>query len=201
MDQQHRLLFLTHRYYDLQSLRFAPVWAALLALGAAVKWLKISSTALGPAADWSVCLAVLAVEGLWYWMASLYYQRRFGWLKPDPLRLINQRRRGPLFFLFWTSMLAWAVYCGLHQSNAFFPYLLAALMSQPMFDAENPPLRRIAYGLGGLLIAAAALANRFAHLDGWVYFSSLCAVMLALGVADHMLLLSLLGPASEEADA
>jgi hypothetical protein len=62
-------------------------------------------------------------------------------------------------------------------------------------------MRRINYGVGAGLIAASAMLNRLAHVDGAIFFATLCLIMLALGVADHLLLLGLLAPPRENADA
>jgi hypothetical protein len=73
-----------------------------------------------------------------------------------------------------------------------------------MLDAENPQLRRAAYGAGGGLIAASALfvqlAHRDVHRNATIYAVILCVVMLALGIGDHLLLMSLRAPVLEDAD-
>jgi hypothetical protein len=79
--------------------------------------------------------------------------------------------------------------------------MLAFVMTQPVYNAGNPPIRRISYGVGGGLIAASALVNWFTRSDGTIYFATLCATMLGLGVADHLLLLGLLPPVPGNADA
>jgi hypothetical protein len=201
MDNQNRLTYLTRYYYALQGVRFAPLWGTFLCLFLYLRVFAMNSEALSAGALWTLLLGLLALQVLWYWMAKRYYRRRFGWLKPDPLRFVKKRPQGPIFYIVWLIFLAWMIYCRVIHSSEFFPYLLALLLCQPVLDVENPRIRRICYGLGCGLIVASALSNRIAHLDGTLYIVTLFAVMLALGIADHLLLLSLMTPPNEDADA
>jgi hypothetical protein len=201
MDDRQRLTFLTRYYYDLQGVRFAPVWiAGLLVLFA---WMPhyAQHDHIAWGAFCSALGGVLAIQVLWYSVANWYYRNRFGWLKPDPYRFARRKPNGPLWWILLLFIIVWAIYCRVNHSAAFFPYLLAFLSTQPVYDAENPPIRRIIYGVGAGLITASALLNRFARVDGAIFFATLCVIMLALGIADHLLLLGLLTPARENADA
>jgi len=201
MDNQNRLTYLARYYYTLQGIRFAPLWSAFLCLFLYMRLFTVNREALSVGALWSLLLGLLALQVLWFWMAKRYYRRRFGWLRPDPLRFSKKRPQGPIFYIAWLFFFAWMIYCRVIHSSEFFPYLLALFLCQPVLDAENPRIRRICYGLGCGLIVASALCTRFAHLDGSLYIVALFAVMLVLGIADHMLLLSLMAPYREDADA
>ncbi len=201
MDYQNRLTYLTRYYYTLQGVRFAPLWSAFLCLFLYMRLFAVNREALSAGALWSLLLGLLALQVLWFWMAKRYYRWRFGWLKPDPLRFTKKRPQGPIFYIVWLSFFAWVIYSRVTHSSEFFPYLLALFLCQPVLDAENPRIRRICYGLGCGLIVASALCTRLAHLDGSLYIVTLLAVMLALGIADHLLLLSLMTPSREDADA
>jgi hypothetical protein len=200
MDNRTRLTYLTRYYYDLQGVRFAPLWIygliAVFLAPVCVNW-KPLSTREGV----TLLLCLLALEVLWYCLANLYYRRRFGWLKPDPLRIAKKIPREPQFFIVWMLFLSWMIYCRIIHSSAYFPYLLALFLCQPSFDTGNPWMRRIYYCIGSGLIAASALFNWFSHQDGEIYFVTMLIVMLALGFADHLLLLSLISPRRKDADA
>jgi hypothetical protein len=201
MDDRRRLTFLTRYYYDLQGVRFAPVWiAGLLVLFA---WMPhyAKHDRIGWGAFCYALGGVLAIQALWYSVANWYYRCRFGWLKPDPYRFTKRKPNAPLWWTFALLLTVWAIYCRVNRTAAFLPYFLAFFLTQPVFDAENPPIRRITYGVGAALITTAALLNWFTRADGAIYFATLCVIMLALGIADHLLLLGLLSPPSESADA
>jgi MFS family permease len=201
MDDHSRLTFLTRYYYNLQGVRFAPLWIAGPFIVFAWMPYYAKHDHLGWGAFCYALGAVLAIQVLWYSIATLFYRRRFGWLKPDPFRFAKPKTNRPLWWVFMLSLTVWAIYCRTNHSAAFFPYFLAFIFTQPVYNVENPPIRRIAYGVGAALIAAAALLNWFNRADGIIFFATLCVIMLALGVADHLLLLGLLTPPRENADA
>jgi hypothetical protein len=200
MHDRRRLTFLTHYYYDLQGVRFAPLWIAGLFLLFAWMPHYAKYDHIGWKAFCYAIGSVLAIQVLWYSMGTWYYRRRFGWLKPDPYRFAKRKPNAPLWWIFALSLTVWAIYCGVNHTAAFFPYFLAFFLTQPVYDAENPPIRRVAYGVGAALIAASALLNRFTSSDGAIFFATLCVIMLALAIADHLLLLGLLTPPRESAD-
>jgi len=200
MDDRRRLTFLTRHYYDLQGVRFAPLWIAGLFL--LLVWMP--HYAQCDCIGWgALCYALgglLAIQVLWYCTANWYYRRRFGWLRPAPYRFAKMKPCGPLWWIFLLSLTVWAIYCKLNHTAAFIPYLLAFFLTQPAYNAENPPIRRITYGVGAGLVAASALLNWLTRSDGAIYVATLCVTMLGLGIADHLLLLTLLTPARENAD-
>jgi hypothetical protein len=201
MDDHRRLTFLTRYYYNLQGVRFAPLWIAGLFLLFAWMPHYAKYDHIGAGAFCYALGAVLAIQVLWYSLATWYYRRRFGWLNPDPYRFAKRKPDAPLWWTIMLPMTAWAIYCRVNHSAAFFPYFLAFIFTQPVYNAENPPIRRVAYGIGAGLITASALLNRFNRADGAIFFATLCVIMLALAIADHLLLLSLLTPPRENADA
>jgi hypothetical protein len=199
MNDQWRLTYLTRYYYSLQGLRFAPLWIAGLLL--IFLWLPHfeQCNCVAPGMVYAVLSAVLLVEAAWFWLASLYYRRTFGSVKPAPLRVATPGAASPFWWIAIMGLLAWAVYCRVHHSAAFFPYFVAFVMAQPVFDPRNPPLRRVEYGLGGILIAGSVSLGMLLLNDGTIYFATLCIVMLALSIADHLLLKSLAKPAAPHA--
>jgi hypothetical protein len=200
MHDRGRLTFLTRYYYDLQGVRFAPLWIGGLCLLFAWMPHYAHRDRIGWEAVWFALSGLLAVQMSWYWMTNRYYRRRFGWLKPDPYRFAKRQRPELFWWILLLSLTGWAVYCRVHHTGAFLPYMLAFVMTQPVYNAENPPIRRISYGVGAGLIAGSAMLNRLTGADGAVYFATLCVIMLGLGIADHLLLLGLT-PARVVADA
>jgi hypothetical protein len=201
MDDAARLTFLTRYYYDLQGVRFAPLWIAGLLLLFAWMPHYANCNCIGWGAVCCALGGVLAIQALWYWMANGYYRRRFGCLKPHPYLFAKPKPHGPFWWACLLSIVVWAIYCRVHHTAAFIPFMLAFFLTQPVYNAENPPIRRIHYGVGAGLIAASAMLSWIARSDGVIYFVTLCIVMLALGIADHLLLLGLLTPAREDGDA
>jgi hypothetical protein len=70
-----------------------------------------------------------------------------------------------------------------------------------LFNNENPPLRRIYFALAGAVVVFSALFLQLNHWDGRIIVVIQCLVLLALGIADHLLLMSLCTPPREDADA
>jgi hypothetical protein len=70
-----------------------------------------------------------------------------------------------------------------------------------LFNAENPLRRRIYFALAGMVVVFSALFLQIVQWDGRIIIVIQCVVLLALGVADHLLLMSLCTPVREDADA
>jgi hypothetical protein len=121
MDDRLRLTFLTRYYYDLQGVRFAPLWIAGLFLLFAWMPHYAKRDFIGWGTICAVLGGLLAVQGLWYAIATSYYQRRFGWLKPDPYRFAKQQTKGPLWWILALSITVWAIYCRLNHRLFSFP--------------------------------------------------------------------------------
>jgi len=81
------------------------------------------------------------------------------------------------------------------------PYVLTLVWISPLFNKENLPLRRIYFAVAGAVVVFSALFLQITHRDGRIIVVIQCLVLLALGIADHLLLMSLLAPAREAADA
>jgi len=132
------------------------------------------------------------------WLASRYYRRRFGWLKPTWITLPTSR-------LYWSLYLGfgvWSFYCIIFSHfHGYWPYVYTLVWISPLFNAENPLLRRAYFGLAGLVVVSSALFLQIAHWDGGIIIVIQCLVLLALGVADHLLLMSLCTPPQEESNA
>lgn len=201
VDQQSRLTYLTRHYYELQTMRFAPVWIAFLADLAYNSrpghW--VASSAAGRTLPF---LGMVCVEILWYWMVTRYYRWRVGHLEVKQTVLTIGFN--------W-----WVVYSTLQScfrapwSNAPWSWsgsppvsgaAIAIMLSLPFIEFRNPPSRRVGYALG---TAAIVLVTFLSSREGWdarALIVTTCLTALTLCVADHLLLMSLCAPVREGAD-
>jgi hypothetical protein len=135
---------------------------------------------------------------LFSWLAGRYYRRRFGWLNPAWVSL-------PRSGFYWGLVLClsiWSIFSivvlGFIGS---LPYALTLVWISPLFNKEDLPLRRIYFAAAGAVVIFSTLLLQLTHQDGRIIVVIQCVVLIALGIADHLLLMSLLAPARETADA
>jgi len=196
MDDRSRLTYLTRYYYELQGIRTLPMWLYFVAIQ------PINNSAYftyfkGPARDLFPFIAV-GLAGVFTWLGGRYYRRRFGWLNPTWITYPTSRVYWSLFL----GSFVWAIYCIVFSHfRGYFPYAFTIVWISPLFNAENLPIRRIYFALAGLVVVSSALFLQIAYSDGRIIIVIQCAVLLALGVADHLLLMSLCTPPREDADA
>lgn len=193
VDEQSRLTYLTRHYYELQNVRIAPFWVACLFAFYLFNNGSANCDCLRWGFLWPV-IGLLAFTAVWYWLAGRYYRQRFGWLAETPRSVPKLEA--------WLLLLTWIglFYKIPTRAHAWFPYLLALLVSKPVFDAGNLRVRRIYYGAGGGLIVASGLVSWVAHLGMGAIVWTVCLVELGLGVADHLLVMSLRAPEREYVD-
>jgi len=198
MDDRTRLTYLTRYYYELQGIRTAPAWLSILAIQ--IGTLMPPSYNHGHIAlliDTLVLLTIVLM-GLFSWMAGRYYRHQFGWLQANWINLPASR-------FYWSLMLGsviFAFYRIIFTSvREDLPYIFTLVWISPLFNKENPPIRRMYYALAGALVVSTTLYIQLAHWDNRIIIAIQCVVLLALGLADHLLLMSLRAPVREEADA
>ncbi|MGA7831385.1 MAG: hypothetical protein WCA21_10520 [Terracidiphilus sp.] len=195
MDDQSRLTYLTRYYYELQGIRTAPLWLCGLVFQVNIYFDSGYSKGYFRVL---FLLTAIGLMGLFMWLAGRYYRHRFGWLNPTWISLPDSR---VYWSLYWFVGI-WAFYCiFISHFRGFFPYVFTIVWISPLFNAENPPVRRIYFGLAGAVVIFSALFLQIAHGDGRIIIAIQCVVLLALGVADHLLLMSLCTPPNENADA
>ena len=202
MDDLKRLTYLPRYYYDLQALRFVPLWIAFLAM-LVYNALPGHWVAQGAAGRTLPDLGLLAVEVLWYWMTIRYYRWRFG-------RLEVKQNILTIGFNWWVVYYALETCFKQPWSSApwswrFFPWAgafpIVVMLLLPAFDSRNPWARRVKYGLGSTMIATVATLSTLYQWDARPFIAIACLTVLALGITDHLLLMSLRTPVREDVDA
>jgi hypothetical protein len=193
MDDQRRLTYLTRYYYELQGIRTLPLWIYLVFIQA--NFNSVNSKGSGQAV---FPLIAVGLTGVFMWLAGRYYRHRFGWLSPTWITFPTSRL---YWSLYWVVGI-WSFYCiFISHFRGFFPYAFTIVWTSPLFNAENPLLRRAYFALAGMVVVFSALFLQIVQWDGRIIIVIQCVVLLALGVADHLLLMSLCTPVRENADA
>jgi hypothetical protein len=202
MDDQSRLTYLTRHYYELQGIRTAPLLLTFLvfqtdSLGIA-QFAGIKGIFNGHLLNFFVTFLWIGLMGLFSWLAGRYYRRQFGWLSPNWVAFPTSR-------VYWSLNLGcfvWCLYCiAVSGFRGELPYLFTIVWISPLFNAENPPLRRVYFALAGSLVVLSTLFIQLTHRNNALIFIMQIVAILALGIADHQLLMSLCIPPREEADA
>lgn len=202
MADRCRLTFLTRHYYDLKGLVFVPIWCAgILALVWHPRGAKESVAAL---------LGLIVLLILSVLVIGRYYRTHFGWPEPDPICLgIKTGPKGVRTVVAWLLSVALGseLLYGLRTGSlkdfvsldfAIIIIVFADLMIQKVRGGENPPARRVGYGIGAVLIVSVELFHLFAKCDLKAVLAVLSVVMLILNIGDHLLLVSLLTPPDNE---
>jgi hypothetical protein len=193
MDDQNRLTYLTRHYYELQGIRTAPMWLAFLAIQ-----LVQSSVYKGTWIKYLLVALIMFLMIFFSWLAGRYYRRRFGWLDPTWITL-------PMSRLYWSVVLClfiWSLYVLIFLNiRGNLPYYLTIIWISPLFNEENPRLRRIYYALAGAVVISSTVFIQLTHRNNAFILAIQCLVLLALGIADHLLLMSLCTPPREDAHA
>jgi hypothetical protein len=217
-SQGQELSYLTAHFRDLQGLRMAPFWGALLVLTRLAKTGSFSRVHLA----WAAVVLIAAQFG-WLHLSGRWYERRYGVVKepepPVPSGLISimhpearsQRAANPLarrygylsginavLFLLWAFTFLPDIFLGHHTQPGLFAALLAAYQLfprciYPVTSNWSVLLRRILAATAMIAIVKIYLEFRFAQMDLWTWMAVLFSVLLLLDLYDHWLLNHLLG--------
>jgi hypothetical protein len=192
MDDRTRLTYLTRHYYELQGIRTLPLWIYFVAIQPGDNPVHLK----GPAQAVFPFIAV-GLAGLFAWLGGQYFRRRFGWL--DSTWIFPKSR---IYWGLYLGSFIWAMYCIFFSHfHGFFPYAFTIVWISPLFDKENPVLRHAYFALAGLAVFSSAMFLQITHSDGRIIIVIQCVVLLALCIADHLLLMSLCTPPGDGADA
>jgi hypothetical protein len=215
--QGQELRYLTAHFRDLQGLRMAPFWGALLVL---VSLAKTSSFSRGHLA-WAA-FAFTAAQFGWLHLSGRWYERRYGIVKesepPVPSGLISilhpearsQRAANPrarrygylsgifsVLFLIWVLTIIPDMFLGHRAQPGLFAFLVTGYQIfprciYPVTNNWSVFLRRILAATALIAIVGIYLEYRFARIDLWTWMALLLSFLLLLDLYDHWLLNHLL---------
>jgi hypothetical protein len=183
-----RLSFVTRHFYNLQSIRFAPLEVGLILLA-----VTPSPPPLTPRAFLvSLCLFLLCAAAF-YWWSTVALKHRYGFLKPSPADVVRMNRH-PLMValnILWGTGLLWFSFFRPTRGSGLSDYLVAtavlSVMLKPILDKTNLPDRRFAYVLGLASVGTAfVLAESFD--SGRLFVAIAGLVALSLSTFDYRLL-------------
>lgn len=211
------LRYLTAHFRDLQGLRMAPFWLALLVLTSLAKTGSFSRGHLA----WAAAVLIAAQFG-WLHLSGLWYERRYGVVKePEPAvpsGLISimhpeatsrsaanplARRYGYLSGVNAVLCLLWAftfvpdLFLGHHTQPGMFALLVAtyqvfARCICPVTNNWSVLLRRILAATAIIAMVGIYLDYRFARMDLLTWMAWMFSFLLLLDLYDHWLLNHLL---------
>ena len=210
-DQELR--YLTAHFRDLQGLRMAPFWLALLVL---TNLAKISSFSRGHLA-WAAAVVIAAQFG-WLHLGGLWYDRRYGVVKepepPVPSGLISimhpESRQNPLarrygylsgvnavLCLLWAFTFVPDLFLGHRPQPGMFALLVAtfqvfARCICPVTDNWSVVLRRVLATTAMIAMIGIYFDYRFARMDLLTWMALMFSFLLLLDLYDHWLLSHLL---------
>ena len=212
-SQGQELRYLTAHFRDLQGLRMAPFWLALLVLTCLAKTGSFSGGHLA----WSAVVLIAAQFG-WLYLGGRWYGGRYGVVKepepPVPSRLISimrpeaspKRAANPLarrygylsgvnavLFLLWAFSIVPDIFLGHHPG--YWQLVMFATVFQllprclyPITNNWSVLLRRIFAVTVTIAIIGIYLEFRFERMDLWNWMASLLGFLLLLDLYDHWLL-------------
>jgi hypothetical protein len=211
------LRYVTAHFRDLQGLRMAPFWAALLVLTQFARFHSFPRGHLGWAAG-----ILTAMQFGWLHVSGRWYERTYGVVKePEPavpsglISILHPEPRRPaasngsygyrsgqfaILFLIWALTLLPDIFLGGHghRSAAQLAILLAAFQVAPrcfypVITDWSVRLRRIFAAIAVIAIIGFYLGYLLAQIDLWNWMATLLGLLLTLDLYDHWLLNHLLG--------
>jgi hypothetical protein len=211
------LRYLTAHFRDLQGLRMAPFWGALLVLTSLAKTGSFTRGHL----FWAAVVLIAAQFG-WLHLSGRWYEGRYGIVKepepPVPSGLISivhpeaqsqraanplARRYGYLIGIFAVLFLIWALtilpdmFLGHRAQPGLFAFLVTGYQVfprciYPVTNNWSVFLRRILAATALIAIVGIYLEYRFARIDLWTWMALQFSFLLLLDLYDHWLLNHLL---------
>jgi len=214
-EQGQELRYLTAHFRDLQGLRMAPFWAALLVLTILE---KAGSFSRGDLA-WAAVVCTAAQFG-WLRLSGRWYERHYGVVKePEPpirsglISIMHPETRPThasnryygynsgifaVLFLIWALTIVPGIFLGHNAQPGTFAMLVAAYQVvprcfHPVTNNWSVFLRRVLAATALIAMLGIYLEYRLARMDLWVWMALLLSFLLLLDLYDHWLLNHLLG--------
>jgi hypothetical protein len=210
------LRYVTEHFRDMQGMRTAPVWAALLLLSGLSAYIRLSRW---HAVDLAICIFVLFVA-VWLPWSNALYKRRYGMVanatpQPKPLSILdpNPTPRWHSSGYLWAMLILLAVFIGTSLFRGLDMYRgalnlwIVLLFTLPRCFYSTPAngfirFRRALYITGSSIIFTAIAAIPFLHAPHsakWPLLETISATLLILSLYDHWLLNTLMTGGHREA--
>ena len=213
-SQGQELHYVTAHFRDLQGLRMAPFWGALLVLTILAKTGSFSGVQLA----WAAAVLIAAQFG-WLYFGGRWYERHYGVVKepepPIPSRLISithpevtpQRATAgryaylsgifSVLFLIWALRYVPGIFLGHNAQPGTLAMLAAAYQIfprcfHPITNNWFIFLRRVLAASALIAMVGIYLEYRFARMDLLTWMALLLSILLLLDLYDHWLLNHLL---------
>ena len=185
MPNPQRLEFVARHFGDLQTIRVAPVPAAMLLGPFAAHWMPHVS----PGVAWGILLSFLScVVGFYRW-STLAIRRRYGSVSLSTEEKLRMRRH-PIIFVLYMIFVAALTYFYFfaphtHFWDVYLPGSIFIIMLMTILDSTNLASRRIAWAIGLVVLFGAGL---FLPGAGGGDVELAGAVWLSLSIFDFLLL-------------
>jgi hypothetical protein len=183
-----RLSFVTRHFYNLQSIRFAPLEVGLILLAITPSPPPLTPRSLRI----SLCLFLLGAAAFCWW-STVTLRRRYGFIKPSAADVVRINRH-PLMValnILWVAGLLWFSFFRHTRGSGLSDFLVAtgilSVMVTPVLDKTNLPDRRIAYAIGLACVGTAFVFAEFFDI-GRPFFAIAGLVALSLSTFDYWLL-------------
>ncbi len=186
MSNRQRLEFVTSHFEDLQTIRFAALPLAMLAVPVVVRIPHI----WGPMGLPFLAIFVLGGIGF-YWWSTVAIKRRYGSVKALRVELVRRQQHPAILVL---SMIMLATLLWFHffapstrHTDLYLMFIVLIVMLQRILDAANPTRRRVVWAIG--LVALFGGGALLRDVDGgkWI-FALGGAVWLSISIFDFLLL-------------
>jgi hypothetical protein len=185
MPSPQRLEFVTRHFVDLQTIRFAPVPAAMVLALAAHRMPH-----LGPSAGREMLLIFLLLVGGFYWWSTAAIRRRYGSVKisrKEAQRMQSHPIIRALYAILFVGLLWSRFFAHSHFSDLYISSTIFIGMLTIILDSTNLASRRIAWTIG-LVVLFTAGPFLIGLEGGAAIFSLAGTVGLSLSVFDFLLL-------------
>ena len=185
MSNPQRIEFVTRHFGDLQTLRFAPVPAAMILALAAHRMPHVSpSVARGLLVGFLLCVAGF------YWWSTIAIRRRYGSVKVSREEALRMGHSPIIFALsmIMFAALTWFYFADrTHFWDVYIPFTILIAMLRTILDSTNLASRRIAWAIG--LVVLFTAGPFLVGVDGGAAIFALAgAAWLSLSVFDFLLL-------------
>jgi hypothetical protein len=192
MSDPQRLEFVTRHFGDLQTIRFAPLPLTMILMAAAQPMPRFWRIA-----SWSILLSFLLTTGGFYWWSKAAIRQRYGSVQaiPGESRRMQQH---PVIVALRIALGLAAVWCWLSRtswSDIYLAFTVLLFMLTKILDSTNLVSRRIAWGLGLMILCGAVPFMVRGGRDA-ALFALGGGIWLALSVFDFMLIRQILGSTS-----